>query len=375
MAGEASGDELGAGLIREILQRFPDAVIEGIAGPKMVEAGCRALYATERLSVMGFIEVLGHLRELLKIRKHLFTYFKDQPPDIFIGIDAPDFNIPLEGKLRRLGIKTVHYVSPTIWAWRQGRVHTVAKNVDLMLTVFPFEADFYRQHEVAVRFVGHPLADSIPLVNDKQLARKTWGIASEAKVLTILPGSRASEIQRLGALFLGVAKRCHQHYANFAVVSPMVNQRNLAMFTQLANQVAPELKIHISQGNSQQAIAAADVVLTASGTATLETLLVNRPMIVAYKLSQITYWLVTKLRLMKISNFALPNLLAGMKLVPEFIQQDASVENLYSAIQTLLDNELENREINEIFTKIHLNLRKDASRQAADAVLALAPSS
>jgi lipid-A-disaccharide synthase len=371
VAGEASGDQLGAGLITAIKERVPDAVFEGIAGPKMIAAGCKALYPTEKLAVMGLVEVLGHLRELLLIRKQLKQHFLENPPDVFIGIDAPDFNLTLEGKLRAAGIRTVHYVSPTIWAWRQRRVKQVARDVDLMLTLFPFESDFYLKHKVPVCFVGHPLADLIPFTTDAREARQHLGLPAEGTVVALLPGSRKSELLRLGPQFLLAAKALHNRRSSLRFLAPMISDQTRGLFENLVTQYAADLPITVLNGSARESMAASDIVLVASGTASLEAMLLKRPMVVAYRLSPITYWIMTRLRLLKISHYSLPNLLAGKQVVQEFIQRDASPEKLANAVSDLLDHPEESRHEQEVFAKIHQSLRRDANARAADAVLEL----
>lgn len=371
VAGEASGDFLGADLMAAIKRRIPDVRFEGIAGPRMVAAGCRALYPSDKLAVMGLVEVLAHLPEILAIRRRLLQHFLRDPPDVVIGIDAPDFNLPLETKLRAAGVRTVHYVSPTVWAWRQRRVHGIAKAVDLMLTVFPFEADFYRGHGVPVRFVGHPLADAIPLESDRQAARRRLGIEAQAKVVALLPGSRRGEVQRLAGVFLGAALRCRRVHPELVFVAPMAGADVRGLFEQALAQEAPELPVTLVDGQSQQALAAADVALLASGTVALEALLLRRPMVVAYRLAPLTHWLLTRLRMLKIARYSLPNLLAGREVVPELVQDEANADNLATALLGLLEDPRRSDQLQGLFGEIHRSLRCDASAQAAVAVLEL----
>lgn len=369
VAGEASGDLLGAGLVSAIKQRFPDAIIEGIAGPQMIAAGAASLFPMDRLSVMGIVEVLGRYRELLGIRRQLANHFKQNPPDVFIGIDAPDFTLGLEKQLRQAGIKTVHYVSPSVWAWRQRRVKKIAQSTDLMLTLFPFEAKFYEQHHVPVKFVGHPLADTIPMVVDKLAARQSLGLSSDSTILAMLPGSRSNELHYLATTFIETVRWLRVRHPNLDVVVPLANDVRRAQFEQAMSQIADVPEMTLVDGQSREVMAAADVVLLASGTAALEAMLLKRPMVVAYKLAPLTYWLAK--RLVKITNYSLPNLLAGEIFVPELIQHDATAEKLGQAVLNYLDDTELNESVNQRFNEIHQSLRKDASRQAADAVLEL----
>ncbi len=371
VAGEASGDFLGADLMEAIKRRMPGVRFEGIAGPRMVAAGCRALYPSDKLAVMGLVEVLAHLREILGIRRHLLQHFLRDPPDVVIGIDAPDFNLPLETKLRAAGVRTVHYVSPTVWAWRQRRVRGIARAVDLMLTVFPFEADFYREHGVPVRFVGHPLADAIPLEADREAARKRLGIAAQAKVVALLPGSRRGEVQRLAGVFLEAALRCQRVNPDLLFVAPMAGAGVRVLFERALAEVASELPVTLVDGQSQEVLAAADVALLASGTAALEALLLRRPMVVAYRLAPLTHWLLIRLRMLKIARYSLPNLLAGREVVPEFVQDDADPDNLAAALMGLLEDPQRSEQLQELFGDIHGSLRCNASTQAAAAVVEL----
>ena len=371
VAGEASGDLLGAGLILAIRQQIPDVEFTGIAGPEMIKAGCKALYPSEKLSVMGLSEVLGHLGEILKIRKHLRHYFSSNPPDIFIGIDAPDFNLGLERRLKEAGIKTVHYVSPSVWAWRQNRVKKISRSVDLMLTLFPFEEAFYRDHDVNVRFVGHPLADMIPMDPDQQLARKELGLPVDVRIVALLPGSRMSEVQRLAEPMLGAAKILKQNNPDLFFVVPVASNNIKEYFYQLQQEMTLEIPVTIIDGNSREVMTASEVVLLASGTAAMEAMLLKRPMVVAYKLSGLTYWILKTFKMLKVSEYSLPNLLVGKPLVKECIQHEATPENLASAMQELLDREDNNESLINTFANIHIKLAKNASEQAANAVVSM----
>ncbi len=369
VVGEASGDLLGAGLIRAIKQRLPDAVIEGIAGPAMIAEGCTALFPAEKLAVMGIVEILGRYRELYGIRAQLIRHFRDNPPDVFIGIDAPDFNLGLERVLKAAGIPTVHYVSPSVWAWRRWRLRKIARSTDLMLTLFPFEAAFYEAHHVPVRFVGHPLAEMIPEVADPHAARVVLGLPMQGDIVALLPGSRMSEVNALGITFIHAAQWCAQHRPDVHFVAPLATPATRELFEQLLKIHAPTLSITIIAGRSREVMAAADVVLLASGTATLEALLLKRPMVVAYRLARLTYWFAKWL--VKVPYVSLPNLLAGKGIVAEYIQDAATPENLGKAVLQFLEQPQSAQALQEIFADIHASLRQGANQQAAEAVLAL----
>jgi len=371
VAGEASGDLLGAGLIAAIKQRYPEAVFEGIAGPQMIAAGADSLFPMDRLSVMGIVEVLGRYRELLGIRRQLAIYFKQNPPDAFIGIDAPDFTLGLEKQLRIAGIKTVHYVSPSVWAWRQGRVKKIAASTDLMLTLFPFEARFYQQYQVPVHFVGHPLADTVPLAVDKQAARQQLNLPTDTEILALLPGSRSNELHYLAQPFIETACWLQARRPGLGFVVPLANPERRIQFEQAMTEIKAQgrelPRLTLVDGQSREVMAAADVVLLASGTAALEAMLLKRPMVVAYKLAPLTYWLAR--RLVKVENVSLPNLLANETLVPELIQHEATPENLGQKVLAYFENPAIMDDLNQRFTDIHRTLRQGASQQAADAIL------
>lgn len=369
VAGEASGDLLGAGLIAAIKQRFPDAIFEGIAGPAMIEQGAQSLFPMDRLSVMGIVEVLGRYWELLGIRRKLATHFKHNPPDVFIGIDAPDFTLGLERQLRDAGIKTVHYVSPSVWAWRQSRVKKIVASTDLMLTLFPFEKKFYEEHNIPVSFVGHPLADLIPLDVDKTAARESLSLSSDAEVLALLPGSRSNELHYLSEPFIEAVRWLREHKPNLEVIVPLANKQRRQQFESVLKNIADAPLIRLVDGQSREVMAAADVVLLASGTAALEAMLLKRPMVVAYKLSPVTYWIAK--RLVKVENVSLPNLLADEKLVPEFIQHEATPNKLGKAVLEYFQNPTAIENIHQRFNEIHQTLRQNASDKAADAILPL----
>ncbi|MCZ4321697.1 lipid-A-disaccharide synthase [Pseudomonas anguilliseptica] len=364
VAGEASGDILGAGLMQALKAQYPQIEFIGIGGPLMQAQGLNSYFPMERLSVMGLVEVLGRLPELLSRRKRLINTLIAAKPDVFIGIDAPDFNLTLELKLRQAGIKTVHYVSPSVWAWRQKRVLKIREACDLMLTLFPFEAQFYQDHQVPVRFVGHPLADTIPQQADRAAARDALNLSRDQSVVALLPGSRGGEVSRLGSLFLDAAVRLRTLRPGIQFVLPCSSPERRAQLEQML--VGRDLPLTLLNGRSHEALAACDAVLIASGTATLEALLYKRPMVVAYKVAPLTYRILK--RLVTSAYISLPNLLAERLLVPEMIQDAATPEALAQLLAPLLDGgEVQT----EGFDVIHRALRRDASAQAAKAVLQL----
>ncbi|WP_198264070.1 lipid-A-disaccharide synthase [sulfur-oxidizing endosymbiont of Gigantopelta aegis] len=373
IAGEASGDILAAGLMQGILAQYPDAQFEGIAGPLMVEAGCHAIYPAEKLSVMGLVEVLAHYRELSAIRKELIAHFLNNPPDVFIGIDAPDFNLVIEATLKKAGIGTIHYVSPSVWAWRQYRLAKIASAVDLMLTLFPFEARFYENHKISVKYVGHTLADEIDLAVDTHQAREKIHLEVAAKhhVIAVLPGSRMSEVSRLAKPFIETMLSSLKQQPELLFTIPFVNSKTRHFFEQELNEQTandPEARSRfiLFDGHSRNVMAAADAVMLASGTAALEALLLKKPMLVAYKLAPITYWIAK--RLLKVPYYSLPNLLAGEYLVEEITQTDVCAENLTPKLLNLLSDDLWQNKL-EIFNDIHSLLRKNANQSAAQAVI------
>ena len=364
VAGEASGDILGAGLMQALKAQHANVEFIGVGGPRMEAQGLESYFPQERLAVMGLVEVLGRLPELLSRRKRLLQTLLGVRPDVFIGIDAPDFNLDLALKLRRAGIKTVHYVSPSVWAWRQKRVLKIRDACDLMLTLFPFEAKFYDAHQVAVRFVGHPLADTIPLVSDRAAARTTLGLPQEGLIVALMPGSRGGEVGRLGELFLAAADRLRSMRPGIRFVVPCASPERRAQLEQML--IGRDLPLTLLDGHSHEALAACNAVLIASGTATLEALLYKRPMVVAYSVSPLTFRILK--RLVKSPYVALPNLLAQRLLVPELLQDAATPDAMAQLLSPLLDN---GDSQTEGFDAIHRTLRCDASSQAADAVLEL----
>lgn len=369
LAGEASGDILGAGLINALNTQPSQFKFTGIGGPKMIAAGCHSLHEMERLSVMGLVEPLFRLPELFRIRRDLYNYFIQNRPDVFIGIDSPDFNLGLELKLRQKGIPVIHYVSPSVWAWRQKRIIKIAKATDLVLTLFPFEADFYQKHHVPVKFVGHPLADLIPLQNDKVSARKKLNLDPDATYIALLPGSRRNEIKFLAEIFLATAYQCWKKRPTIKFITSAINEKRYQDLQYIHQAKFPDLPMFFFQGNSHEIMEAADVVLVTSGTATLETMLHKRPMVIAYRMANLTYQLAQYL--VKLKYIGLPNLLADEKLVPEFIQDAATPKNMSAALLDYLDHPEKTVILENKFLQIHQQLRCNANQQAAQAVLDL----
>ncbi|EKO3912014.1 lipid-A-disaccharide synthase [Vibrio metschnikovii] len=367
VAGELSGDTLGEGFIKAIKTRYPNAEFVGIGGPKMIDQGCHSLFDMEELAVMGLVEVLGRLPRLLKVKAELVQHFTQNPPDVFIGIDAPDFNLRLERDLKQAGIKTVHYVSPSVWAWRQKRIFKIAAATDLVLAFLPFEKAFYDRFNVPCEFIGHTLADALPLQPDKQAAQRLLGLDEKKRWLAVLPGSRGSEMKLLAQPFIETCQRLHQTYPELGFVVALVNSQRREQFEAVWQQVAPELDFTLIDDTARHVITASDVVMLASGTVALECMLLKRPMVVGYKVNAITAFLAR--RLVKIPYVSLPNILAGQELVKEFIQQECSVDNLYHELTRLLQSD--NQALLDKFTEMHHWIRKDADQQAAQAVLTL----
>ncbi len=379
VAGEMSGDLLGAGLVRELKKIYPNARFVGIGGKNMQAEGFESLFPMDRLAVMGIVDVLGRLFELLKIRRQLKQYFIDIKPDVFIGIDAPDFNLGLESGLKQVGIKTAHYVSPSVWAWRQGRIKKIAASVDLMLTLLPFEAKFYQDHQVPVEFVGHPLADQIPLQVDQIKARQQLGYAENERVLAVLPGSRSGEIKFLGPVFFDTVAALMAKDPGLKFVIPSANEKRkqeieslLAQRNLFPDRGDQQSKVKVIQGQAQTAMAAANAVLLASGTATLEAMLLKKAMVVAYKWSGFTHAVIG--RMVKTPFISLPNLLANKMLVEEFVQEKASVKNLLPALEDVL-GDAKSRLMIEEFIRLHQSIRCCADKKAAAAVASLLHSS
>ncbi|MDE9441922.1 lipid-A-disaccharide synthase [Xenorhabdus bovienii] len=370
VAGETSGDILGAGLIRALKAKIPDAHFVGVAGPLMQAEGCEAWYEMEELAVMGIVEVLGRLPRLLKIRKDLTARFTALKPDVFIGIDAPDFNITLEGRLKQRGIRTIHYVSPSVWAWRQKRVFKIGRATDLVLAFLPFEKAFYDRFSVPCRFIGHTMADSMPLQTDKVAAREALGVPLNAYCLAILPGSRHAEVEMLSADFLRTVQLLRKTLPDLHVLVPLVNAKRHQQFQRIKDEIAPDLSVHLLDGNAGKAMIASDATLLASGTAALECMLAKCPMVVGYRMKPFTFWLAK--RLVKTPYVSLPNLLAGKELVKELLQDECKPQALSEALLPLLQGGADVEALKQTFLHLHESIRCDADEQAAQAVLELA---
>lgn len=371
VAGESSGDILGAGLMKALRARNPSVHFEGVGGPLMIAEGFDSHFPMDRLSVMGLVEPLKRLPELLNIRRSLKAHFLANPPDLFIGIDSPDFTLNIEATLKAHNILTAHYVSPSVWAWRQGRVKTIAKAVDRVLTLLPFEAEFYHQHNVPVTFVGHPLADQFTnddevLHSQQRQAREALAIAEDETVVALMPGSRGGEVKLLAEPFIETAKWCLYQRSDLKFLVPAANPHRYQQLRDILDTHARGLPIELVDGQSKTVMNAANMVLMASGTTTLEALLLKKPMVVAYRLSALTYWIVSKL--FKAPYFSLPNLLAGEELVPELVQDEVRPEMLGPLVLERLlpgtQEALKNR-----FSTIHAQLRRNASERAAEVLL------
>lgn len=370
VAGEASGDLLGAGLIRALRERNADCAFEGVAGPAMTEAGCHAIEQAEALAVMGLIEPLREIPRLLRLRRALIRRWTDDPPDVFVGIDAPDFNLGLELALRTRNVPTVHYVSPSVWAWRQGRARKIARAVDRVLCLLPFEKDFYDERGIAADFVGHPMADGIA-TRDLAAARAELGIRSSS-VVAVLPGSRLSEVSRLGPVFAASCARIAAANDGVSFVAPMATARIRQVFAAHLADAQVGDRILLTDRNAGTAIAAADVVLLASGTATLQAALLGKPMVAAYRLAPLTYAIVKSLNLIKVPHFALPNLLTEEPLVEEFLQGAANPVALAAAVERLLHDPARRADIAARFATLRGDLARGADQRAAEAVLEVA---
>lgn len=370
VAGEASGDQLGAALIDELRKLHPAAVFVGIGGEQMQSAGLDKWWDSEELAVFGLFEVLAHFPRLYKIRRALRQRLLALKPDVFIGIDAPDFNLGLETVLRRRGIPTVHYVSPTVWAWREKRVRKIARAADLVLCLFPFEPVFYQGHGVAATYVGHPMADQISTGQDPATARQRLGINTQGIHLALLPGSRAGEVSKLAEPMIEAAQILAQQIPGINISAAMANARVRALFKSAMQRLAMQ-NIQLVDQEPRGVIAAADVVLVASGTATLETMLINRPMVVSYRFAPSTYQLAKLLKLVRVKFFSLPNILAGEALVPELLQDDASAPRMAEEVLKWLEDAGRRKALQIRFSELHEQLRCNASARAAEAVLGL----
>ncbi|MCD7099652.1 lipid-A-disaccharide synthase [Stenotrophomonas sp. MMGLT7] len=372
VAGESSGDALGAGLIQALRKLFPGAQFAGIGGDAMRNAGCQTWFDASELAVMGLAEVLRHLPRLLRLRREFRERALSWRPDAFIGIDAPDFNLGVERWLKQRGVRTVHYVSPSVWAWREKRAERIGASADLVLCLFPMEPPIYARHGVDARFVGHPMADDIPCRNDRDAARERLGLPAAARVLAVLPGSRLGEIGRLGETFFEAAWLLSEQLPDLHVVVPAANPACRQLLSeQLSRSALPVLRAHLLDGQARTAMQAADAVLLASGTATLEAMLVKRPMVVSYKVAPLTYRIVKALGLIKVDRYALPNILAGEDLAPELIQHDCTPERLAAALLHWFRHPEAVAALQPQYLRIHGELRRDASARAAEAVAGL----
>jgi len=367
-AGEASGDGLGAGLIQALEQRFPDAEFAGIGGDAMRAAGCDTWFDANELAVMGLAEVLRHLPRLLRLRKAFRQRMLAWKPDVFVGIDAPDFNLGVEAWLKQRGVRTVHYVSPSVWAWREKRAEKIGRSADRVLCLFPMEPPIYARHGVDARFVGHPMADDIPMRPDRGGARMALGLASDAPVLAVLPGSRLGEIHRLAPAFFAAARRVAADIPGLQIVVPAANAAcRQALEAQFAAHGA-DAAWHLLDGQARTAMIASDVVLLASGTATLEAMLCKRPMVVGYRIAPLTYRIVKGLGLLKVERYALPNVLAGEDIAPERMQDDCTPDHLAADVLHWFRSPAAVAALQPTYDRLHVQLRQDASASAADAV-------
>jgi lipid-A-disaccharide synthase len=371
VAGEASGDTLGADLIAALRQRAPGARFFGVAGPKMQAAGCEVWEPSESLAVMGLFEVLRDLPRLARLLARLRRRFLAERPDVFVGIDAPESNLRLARHLRAAGIPTVQYVSPQVWAWRQGRVRSIAKSVDLVLCLLPFEKRFYESQGVRAEFVGHPLADAIPMIVDRAAARAALGIAAGARVVALLPGSRRGEVVRLGRDFAATSRWLMRQRPELQFIAPMASLATEEIFRRAMQRHAPDVNVRLIRGQAQTALIASDVVLVASGTASLEAALCKRPMVVVYRLGATTAWAIRGLKLVKSKFFAQPNLLADRRVVGEYFQEEIVPESIGAELLMWFDDAERRSNLEREFSRIHAELKRDASARAAQAIIAL----
>jgi lipid-A-disaccharide synthase len=367
VVGETSGDLLGAGLMRALKKVYPAIEFEGIGGSRMIAEGFDSLFAMDRLAVMGLIEPLKRLPELLRIRKTLRERWIANPPDIVIGIDAPDFNLDLELRLREAGIKTAHYVSPSVWAWRKGRIKKIRRAVDLMLCLFPFEEQFYRDNGVPVVCVGHPLADDLPMQPDVGAARQALGLAVDKPVLAVMPGSRSGEVGRLAEPMLQAMQLLHKCEPDLQFVLPAANPARRVQLNELLAGAEKTLPLKIIDGESHLAMTAADVVLMASGTTTLEAMLLKKPMVIVYKMAALSFWIMSKLA--TINYVGLPNLLIGREVAPELLQDAVQPQRIADLVIERLHNQQIRTDLQTVFRYQHQQLRRDASATAALAIL------
>jgi lipid-A-disaccharide synthase len=371
VAGEASGDTLGADLITALRRLAPDAEFFGIAGPKMAAAGCETWEPAESLAVMGLFEILRDLPRLLRLRARVRARFLAARPDVFVGIDSPEFNLRLSRDLRGAGIPTVQYVSPQVWAWRQGRARTIHESVDLVLCLLPFEKRFYDEHAVHAEFVGHPLADAIPMTVDRQAARSALGLDFNAQVIALLPGSRRGEVTRMARDFTATARWLALQRPGLKFIAPMASAATREIFAQALERDVPALGVRLIDGQAQTALIAADAALVASGTASLEAALCKRPMVVIYRWGAMTAWMVQRLNLVKSKFFAQPNLLADRRVVGEYFQHQIVPESIGAELLMWLDDAERRSGLEREFARIHADLRRDAGTRAAQAIVAL----
>lgn len=369
VAGEASGDLLGSHLIAALKQQRKDLSFFGIAGPNMMREGAETRFSMEQLSVRGYFEVIKSLPSLLKLRKSLLKQILSEKPDVFVGIDAPDFNFWLEKKLKKKGIHTIHYVSPSIWAWRGRRIHKIKRAVSHMLALFPFEPPLYEAVNVPVTYIGHPLADEVPLKPSKKAARDMLKLDQDTLIVAMLPGSRQSEVKRHAELLIDAAERIARDHKNAQFLVPLVTRETREIFEQaLEKNHHKSLPIQLLFGHAHDAMQAADFVIVASGTATLEAALLKRPMVITYRMSRLS-WIVLK-RMQYLPFVGLPNILAKRFVVPELLQNDATPEKIAEQMHTILHDKERLKDIHVTFTDIHRTLKQNAAKQAADVVLA-----
>lgn len=373
VAGEASGDLLAAHLIEALKRRLPGAEFCGIGGPKMQRAGCEVWWPAETLAVRGYAEVLRHYRKIAGVRRALLKRLRADPPDVFIGVDAPDFNLWLEARLKRAGIRTVHYVSPSVWAWRGGRIAKIARAADHLLALFPFEPPLYAKTGLAVSYVGHPLADVLPVATDRAAARERLDLpAGAAPVFALLPGSRQSEVHYMAELCIRTAGLLRARFPEALFLVPLASRETRNQFeTELWRLGAQEWPLKMLYGHAQDALAACDAALVASGTATLEAALLKAPMAIAYRMSPWSWRLMRRMRYQPW--VGLPNILAGRFVVPEFLQDDATPENLAQALGNLVQDGEVKRRLTRCFTDLHRQLRQDTAEKAAGAILSVLP--
>lgn len=369
VAGEASGDLLASHLIAALKAKLPDAIFYGIGGPRMEAKGFDAWWPMEKLAVMGYVDALKHCREIAGIRRQLKKRLLDIRPDIFIGVDAPDFNLGLEADLKAAGVKTIHYVSPSIWAWRGGRIKKIGRAVNRVLALFPMEPPLYERERIPVTYVGHPLADIIPLETNRFAVREKLAMPRDVPIFALLPGSRQGELAMMAETFVQTAKLIRErHFPNALFVVPLTTRETRLQFEMaIYTQEATDIPFRLLFGHAQDALGAADVSLVASGTATLEAALIKRPMVITYKIAKLSYWIMKRMAYQPF--VGLPNVLAGREVVPEILQDQATPENLAEALVKLYEDKANAEAIAEVFTDIHYQLRQNTAEKAANAVI------